>query len=563
MGLARKTRRGIPAAVKRAEDLIERQFENFPVLSVHRDTAAYHVLTAFEDGVRFSACRPGEGLKPYPLHEAVVRFKHGLFHLVPKLFDRCSVDGGGGTQLDDELYGQAGRALRFAADYSGFAAMMFHAYNGRCAVRLKQKTLTFEAPRRAGTDRDALSHLVREYTADRLVLRAQWAGIMPQVPFEEVVSAISRTVKAAGAEAIEYSPARAVVAFADQLANSVIPPPKLPPEVGCGGYTLTDFLAVWRCLSRLALVHHLYCLYSGMPGHARASAVIQSSVTELPRALGLPAVVPGPAVERILSDLVYDNSKGLRDAVIQPFVPVSAGKILIAPHLILTSNWEECLLRVWSRKYRDEYGQRVASGKGALAQKWESLFKGRGFLTAAQRVLRDRSGKPITDVDVAVFDEATNFLALFEVKWLIEVDTAREIRDADDELEHGLQQLDTAERFARAQPTEFLLQVFSKQGVAPKGNLSISKMVVCLGHVGTHVGVLRDAVILAYPVARDFLANPNGVDLGHLCEGLASLMDEPEEGQAYRSRYEDVQLAGFSVRLPVFEIRGGLSKHAS
>jgi hypothetical protein len=553
-----KGTRQLAPAVKAAEDEIEREFDALPIFSHDRETAAYHVLTAFEDAARFSACVAGEPVRPYALYPTIRRFKVGLEQIVPKIFDRCPMAAGGALHLDETVYCKAADALRFAADYGWFAAMMFHAYNGRASVRAKGDRLIFSAPH-GGMDRDVLSELVRDYTTDRLLWRRPLAGITPPVPVEEVERAISRTVKARGSERIEYSPALPVVAFADQVANWSVPRPELPDDVGCGGYTLAQFLAVWTCLFRLALVHHLYCLYSGIPGHARASVVIQTSLPELGHALQVPRLVPEPCVARILSDVVYDNSKPLRDVQIQPLVPVSGARLLIAPQLILTFNWEQCLLRIWSKRYGDEYGKQVASRKGALAAKWEELFKGRGFLTASRRVLRDASGRPVTDVDVAVFDRPSNFLALFEVKWLIDVETAREIRDADEELEHGLEQLDTAERFARTSPAEFFSQVFSEPDMAIAGELRVFKALVGLGHVGSHVGPLRRAVILAYPVARDFMQSTADVSLEALCDQLKALMDRSREGEAYRLAFRNVQLGRFSVRLPALEMSGGLS----
>jgi hypothetical protein len=436
--------------------------------------------------------------------------------------------------------------------------MMFYAYNGRASVRVKGDRLIFGAPH-GGMDRDALSEVVRDYTVDRFLRRGELPDMMPRVDLEEVQRAVSRTVKATDGGRIEYSPALPVVAFADQLANWTIPRPELPEHVGCGGYSLAQFLVVWTCLFRFALVHRLYCIYSGIRGHARASVVIQTSVSELAQALRVPRLVPHPCVIRILSDLVYDNSKPLRDVQIQPLVPVSAARLLIAPQVILTFNWEQCLLRIWSKKYGDEYGKHVAPRKGALAAKWEELFRGRGFLTASRRVLRDASGRPITDVDVAVFDRQCSFLALFEVKWLIDVETAREIRDADNQLQHGLEQLDSAERFARASPGEFFRQVFSEGDIAIEGELRTFKALVGLGHVGSHVGALRHAVILAYPVARDFMQCTADVSLEALCNELQALMDRSREGEAYRLAFRNVRLGRFSVRLPALEMTGGLS----
>ena len=69
----------------------------------------------------------------------------------------------------------------------------------------------------------------------------------------------------------------------------------------------------------------------------------------------------------MVRDMVLNTDAKRPDVLIQPLLPLPPDKLLIAPSLIHTANWELCLMRNWIQRHPDVYSRVIAQKKGSLA----------------------------------------------------------------------------------------------------------------------------------------------------------------------------------------------------
>jgi hypothetical protein len=256
-------------------------------------------------------------------------------------------------------------------------------------------------------------------------------------------------------------------------------------------------------------------------------------------------------VHALIADLTFPTQDKHADVRMYPLIPTDSGHLLFAPHLFLTANWETLLLRMWARDYPAVYGKSVASRKRQLARDLAGLLEKKDWLVASNRPLRDSSRRHIGDVDVGVFAPNENFLALFEVKWLIPPDDVHEVVRADEEIAKGMTQVTTARDFASRYPGEFFAQVFPRHP-PPARPPDILAFVMSQGDIGTDYIARPDVPVLDFELSEALLRRHTEPSLREVCRGMASLLDLPMPGRDYVVIDGRFRLAGYDVSMPAF-----------
>ena len=541
------------ARLQAIEEKIDHWFEGLRLFSLPRDIALLHVLTCFEDLLRFErASRTSDMNVPIGSGPIVINGKAALDRIISVIHRCCDSGTPVDMGVERKYYDWAAEALRVGMDYADFKDACFQAYNNLFQARVEGKRIVFSGRRRRRGDRDAIAMHLQNYVENSKLIRRFEQGTTSGISMEELAASIDRTINREDANTISYEPALAVMAFANRLANAIVFPSRSPADAKCGGYSLGDYLIFWSKLVEFTLTHTLYCAWSGLEGHAWGSVVMQCRKGDLLRDLKLPSLLSSSKALRIVEDITYDVDLVRPDVRSQPLFPAASDCLLIAPQLILTTNWEPCILRLWAKKYGDCYGGEIASQKGLLARELEAQVRSRGFRTCSLRRLR-KEGRILTDVDVAAFDVNSSVLALFEVKWVIDVDSVREVRDADVELEKGTQQLEEAKEFILGDWERARNQLFSAGNDLSQPKKTYTFLIPS-GHVGSNA-LPDEPPIVPYELARKLLSElPEDLDLENVCKRLTEEIRKPREGQHYGLRDRRFDLSSYAIATPAIAL---------
>lgn len=209
----------------------------------------------------------------------------------------------------------------------------------------------------------------------------------------------------------------------------------VPEELLLGNFSFGQALAVWRELLSPALYRDA-CLMLG--SHNPLVACPALSLEDLAAALEVTGV-PRPKIQAVLDFLTFDVQSDT-DPCLAPLIPVGD---LVAPMsaLISPSSPERNILaklRTDTARF-GPIGDALGSiGETAVRKALENVPNVR---VASQVKVYDHSKGIAGDLDVVIVDLDDRLVAVFEVKWQLDPDGAKEIDKAEAQAEAGQTQI--------------------------------------------------------------------------------------------------------------------------
>jgi hypothetical protein len=200
-------------------------------------------------------------------------------------------------------------------------------------------------------------------------------------------------------------------------------PKYLPPDLNVGGFTIRD--AEKLHLELLARTAHaqLALMYGTQQAHIAAPVLERD---DLIRILATATGVGTDRVLRLVDLLTFRDGAGA-DPCLTPLIPVGTDMLVPLSGLIFPSSPMRNLTALLQRQH-SAFG---AAGRHLGALGVETVRKTLLRLTRARvassvKVIRP-NGTQAGDLDIAVWDESTNELVVFEILWHIAPDGANEI----------------------------------------------------------------------------------------------------------------------------------------
>ncbi|MFZ0860582.1 MAG: hypothetical protein WAN18_07850, partial [Candidatus Sulfotelmatobacter sp.] len=206
------------------------------------------------------------------------------------------------------------------------------------------------------------------------------------------------------------------------------------PQFDIGGYNLADFRRFYAALLSITGTQDYLCfVWAGNHSYPLDSSVIVKSKVEWTDLVSQICGIDKNVVSLIISDLVFDRSTS-HDLHVQPFVPLDRDQKLlaIAPPFVLSSNWEENILRTCSYVRPRLYSETTRTKENEMRDLIKAKVAFPMLAHGPYRLL-----KHLPDVDLVVEDSRSNSILFAELKWLRKPQIVQERIQQDKELLKG------------------------------------------------------------------------------------------------------------------------------
>lgn len=538
-------------AVKQVGRAIDAAATRLPLWKRDRATALYYLLTVFEDRIRLPLLRgfpAGDSALILNSDQFRQSYEHALTPLIKIAYERCPAPSEviPSDELDPRMYGETREALDFGVDYDLAVSILESALNGKLDLVVDGFDVRVHPIVQAGDDYDAQVKVAAALSETDRPHPLVPIELYLTPPGQRRLRKLAPLVQARSDGFIKWTVPEDVDRDFARLAVEATSDVDHPLEALVGRYTVDDFRAFFRHLYKLAALNQTFCWVAGLNGITGAgvgSLVLELSRDALEAELVGTGRMPDDTFRAIIADLTYDPQLKNTDVYFQPLLEIAPGRFLLSPLVLTASNWERNLLRLWALKYGSQYAAQVHRTRAHLADTVAAWFAHPPMRAVANRVLTYK-GRALTDVDIAVYDPRDDALLLFQVKWVTGPAEPREVRDADEELDHGLAQARLAERFVREHPEEAGRQLF-RDSVQLTSTTRVRSVLLARGYPGSADLATQDVPILYYPlIQRHFQAAPSGTLLS-ITEDLCSLLALAQRGKDYEIRPASFELAGY------------------
>lgn len=539
-----------PRTLEQLETHVDGALHNLKLFSLQMDLALIVTLIAFEDMVQnFAPLAPQEREKKVN----ILSIKNALELLVPEILARCDqrvLSKNAITPQRDTL-NDVTDALHFCQWY-GTAVLAFTLYHQNIFQgTLNDRIADFTYTDGTTIGRAQLDALVTSTAEDQGMAHAMGVATTlrppPSETYEELLQAMLL-----GEETgtfLRNIPHTLFVPVREMVIAS-LPKATIPPSTNCGNYTFGQYCTLWSDLSTLMQIYQFAHLINHQKPKESTPilSVLQVTLSEIATAIAAKGHTDYDLALQILPTLVLEAEKP--DVLIQPFVPIlSSDKLLIAPSLITTANWEVCLLRNLARN-PETYGAVFGSLKERMADQLGTLFRRAQCQISVRKTFTDASGRVAGDVDVAVFDPTDGLLVLFETKWLIAPDSAQETTRGHKQIWDGIGQVLLARDQFESNSAVFLKQVFPGDIVTPENVKSLARYVVGHGDTGLKDDINNNVRVLHYELMRMVIKESKADTISEILSQVCAKQDSVSHLADNEMIFGTVKLAGFLFRTP-------------
>ena len=262
--------------------------------------------------------------------------------------------------------------------------------------------------------------------------------------------------------------------------------------------------------------------------------------------------IPTAAASSIIKTLTYQPIRKFWDPFWQPIIPLSGGRYLIAPHLIVTSSSERNLITLLNRSSAGrEFYNRVSTQKEEDQLSGLSrLFCQTRYRVRSRALVPRNDGSTLTDIDLLVYDSQEQVLLLTHAKWLIRPDTVQEVLAKDDEVAAALAKAANAASRVKELGSEWISQALEIEvAKLPKiCSLVINRDFVPSGWVyHDQIPVVNMDFVTSLIGSRQF----TGLD--SLYEGCANFYESLKKKHPLKVNRDEIQYGDYVFEFPTIE----------
>jgi hypothetical protein len=542
-----------PRNIYELENHLDRALSNLRIYRLPVELALIVSLTVFEEQFRTTYERIPDR---FSAEAAMLSHKAALQILIPQILRRCSQPAIENKVIEVTLDALAdvGNALEFCQRYDIATLAYTQLHQGWFVGSLNGRIAEFDFAEGTDFGRAQLNFTLHGYHERQTLFKSVGSGkLPPSIPVEKFKEAMLEAIRCADIKEILYLVPDDIYVPFREIAEGTIGKPTVDATAHCHNYTVDEYHRFWIELATLMAIYSVAC--EGKHKIDKSFNLLENRVLQfsLPRLAALVTNrgnVEYESAKCILPDIVLDLKASRPDVLVQPLVPLPNRQIvLVSPSLIITSNWEVCLLRNWSR-YPDVYGDVVASKKDKLADQFSELFDPRKFKISTRKKLRNEKGELVGDVDVALFDPSDGLLVLIEIKWLIEPDSPRETVRSNEELSRGIRQLLKVRFEFERDASNFLRQVFPNHNIEVGTIRDVQCFVIGYGDVGIKDDEQNGVFTLDYFLSCELIARSGDSSLRRIMANILNKQRQLSDSAAKMAGTMKVKLAGFLFCLP-------------
>jgi len=539
------------------ESHVDQIWDNLRIHRLPLQPALFVALSAFEDHCAFTTSTGHS--------QGIVHLRQSLELLVPELFAHCHtipIKGRDITGLRQRNFDYVYpiEAINYAQRYSWFAYHITGYRQGWFNCHVKERVITFSATSKSKECQSLMRHNLKRYHEHRDRNSNAVRNIDKESPPEDIYESLKSATKHVSIERLLHAIPPDVLNAVRKLVVASSPAPTIERNVKFSGYTIQEYYDYWVSLSALMIACLEACKvkYGRSPRQLMNSRVLIVEPSGITHKICEVTNIPLSSCERITSELVLDVRVKRPDIQVHPLVPTNVKDfVLVAPSLIFTSNWEVCLLRNWA-KSPDKYGEVVASRKVKLAEQLAMLVNEPNVKQSINQPVFDSKGDVVTDVDLALFDSENGYLALAQLKWLIEPDSFQEESNARKELLKGINQLKKCISLFNGDRAKFMSSLFPHDNIGPEQVTHVQFILICRGFFDFGSDAQQsDIEVLDYEITFDSLKETSGSPISDRFKKVVDLQSHIEKDTRERLCYNSMKIAGYLLRTPGLKTRDG------
>lgn len=411
--------------------------ENFP-------QAAWHLLSIVEDLAAFPILQQVQRSN----HELIVEMD-GLIESVSIamiwLFKSCPTRGQIKNEHTERTAQYVTDLLRLATDYRSFVAAFTYATRGLVKLYLEGRGIRAEHKFLTDIRYEAYNRLVKPTKV--------WSKLDLPSTIEIPISVQVR------GDRFQYSfTPRTVHSIYTWLQPVITDAFELPGNWRITHYSLGQFADFALALTAMAFAHfkaRVVAAQGGCTGAGYRDSVMifehDSLVARIARYAELDHIV----IQRIIEDLTYGNRGILKpDLALQPLVPITRNRYLLAPHFFISLSLERNLTALLNRlpTERNSYSRLVGEKERVMQARIKSKLANLGyrFLNATMPI---ESGLP--DIDLAILSDDKKVGLILELKWFIDPSDIGEVVARSEDLQKGIDQVKRVKREMSNQSSQF------------------------------------------------------------------------------------------------------------
>jgi hypothetical protein len=324
----------------------------------------------------------------------------------------------------------------------------------------------------------------------------------------------------------------------------------IPLDWNLGNYTLKDFRNLWEYL----LIKSISILFVLDPFHSNQFAYplffIQKKVhwiEELTQATGLDL----DKVNSIVNDLTFDHRVINVTARIRPFIPVFDDFFALSPLLITRTLFERDFLDLQCKINKKKYDELSNQKELLLIDEIQKIIQRKKsvLLYKPKIIIKDKNGKPLTDIDLTIIEKHTKTLALAQLKWPLQSKSVLERYEKDTEIENGISQAKIASDYIKNNLSTFLANHF--KGVNTYDIENVLSLVISKDNIGTSVKHSNDYPVIDYDVFKQEIIE----DLHSFKEIFRIAVERPylpKPDIDYTMDYKKLKILNYDIYIPGF-----------
>ncbi|MFA5159927.1 MAG: hypothetical protein WC484_05415 [Candidatus Omnitrophota bacterium] len=280
-----------------------------------------------------------------------------------------------------------------------------------------------------------------------------------------------------------------------------------------------------RVLIHLSCINRAAGVY-GITGMGSVSSLLVLEKEGLNRLMAKTTGIDLDIVKKFTSIMVYDENLKQKDIALQPLLPISNERILLAPNLIAMNNMERNFLALTAKLFKSEYDNASHHFELKMINQCENIANRYNLKFSAKKKIRSNNQLP--DIDVAFYEKSSNVLLLCECKVIIAPSEPSEIIERNKRELEGCEQANEIKKYSKTNAELIWQSCFpSNEYPTPKFYF----VVLLNGHFGSKHSI--DAAIPA--IELDFFSAllDKFKTLNKVAEYLVSFEYLPKKGKDF------------------------------
>lgn len=265
------------------------------------------------------------------------------------------------------------------------------------------------------------------------------------IGFKKGINAIYKTIKPYNKFSVTYSTQdidkKALVEYFKQRIPEAAYVP--PSEWSFNNIRCDNFIDFWAAVNAICFIHvlvNIYCIQVlNKVETSLGSRVIYKGRKEWIRQISSWASLPKEITGTILEYHTYSIKHQRPDIALTPFIATFSDSLMLAPHLITTSNIGRNLLKHLAKNHRNEFDKQSDIFANKMIANILNVEKGSRFLVSSG--LNVAGDKTLPDIDLLIYDKEDNDILICECKWMIQSADPHEVTEVMNKAKEGVGQL--------------------------------------------------------------------------------------------------------------------------